>query len=168
MLLPTQEASRISCINPCTIDIFCNDCACADNGIVANCNRHNCGIGSYRHIIAYMRCMPQRYVATCRASAGKTVVYEHHPMANEAVRANCNQFAYKTMTLNSRSILDDDALLNFAKGSDEAIVADLAFIYVGGRNDRGPCPEIHFPDDRFKNFVRRMRQDQSPILPSRE
>ncbi|MGX1283756.1 hypothetical protein AB7M50_002881 [Bradyrhizobium elkanii] len=85
--------------------------------------------------VADHRLAPQLLASTCRAAGGERVVDEHHPVSDETILADGNELADEGMRLHPCARPDDDALLDFCEGADEAVVAELAAIEVAGLND---------------------------------
>src|ERR1700744_164732 len=84
---------------------------------------------------------PKLLFAVCRRPGRKRVVDEHHAMADEAILPDRHQFADEGMRLHAGARADDGPLLDLGEGTDEAIVADPAFIEVAGLDDLDPHAE---------------------------
>ena len=74
------------------------------------------------------------------------IINEDHTMRNHAILADCDQFTYKAMRLNLRSLADRHIFLNFNKWADENIVTDAATVHVDGPNHGDVVSKIDIYD----------------------
>ena len=80
---------------------------------------------------------------SARRTAGRErVIDEHHAVTDEAILADRHQFADERMRLHAGAGADADALLDFGKRPDKAIVADLAAVEIAGLDDLDPRAEL--------------------------
>ncbi len=85
---------------------------------------------SDRDPVPDVRFAPQFLTSTRRATGRERIIDEHDAVGDEAILANCNQFANEGVGLNPAARTDSDTPLNLDEWTDEHVVADHATIKV--------------------------------------
>ena len=114
--------------------------------MVADGDGQDSGIGSDRNVVADAGRFPKRLVAPGRPAGGKQVVNEHHPVGDDAVVADGDQFAHKGVRLDLASLSDDDILLDLHKRADKRVIADAEPVKVGWLDDGDVVAELDVAD----------------------
>ncbi len=97
-------------------------------------------------MIPYCGRHPQFFLPARWTAGYEGVIDEHHPMADEAIAADGNEFADEAVRLYARPRANGHAALDFDERTDEAVVADLAVVDVDRFDDFNIGAESHASD----------------------
>ena len=84
-------------------------------------------------------------------AGGKEIVDEHCAVRDETIVADRYQLANEGVGLDSAPLSDHDAVLNFDKRPNEAIVSNFATVEVDRLDDCDSAAESHVDDARLSN-----------------
>ena len=101
--------------------------------------------------IADPRRTPEILSSLGGTAGGKEIVDEHCAVRDETIVSDRDQLADEGVGLDSASLSDHDAALNFDEGPNEAIVADFATVEVDRLDDCDSAAESHVDDARLSN-----------------
>jgi hypothetical protein len=147
-----EQACRITGIYPWLHDVLCNDRTRPNDDMAANRYRQDRGIRADTHMIADFGCRPERAVPVCRAAGPKKVVDEHHAVGDDAVVADDNKVANKSMRLDFAAFADDGAALNLYKRAHEGVVSNGTAIKIGRLDNRDVVAKSDVHNARFSYF----------------
>ena len=142
---PPQETSGVADVNTRLNDILGYHCAGADYNLITNRDGKNGHISPDADLVAKFGRAPE-IAASRRTSLIKEIVDEHRPVRDKAVVPDCDSLANKGMRLDTASLSDLYALLNFDERTDERVVIDLATIEIHRLHNGDVLPEFDIDD----------------------
>lgn len=150
----TDEARRISRINPGHADVLGHDGASTDAHVITNRHRKDGSIRPDTYMVAKLCRPPKIMVSTSGASANKKIINKHRPMRNEAIVANRHKFTDKRVGLNFASLADVYSLLYFNEGPDKGSIANHAPIEIDGLHDCDAFAKLNIDNPNVSKFRR--------------